>query len=231
MEIQIPNRNNFSICADDFGISERANRNIFHLLDLGKIDRIAIIIDGIINAKDIDKLLRSGCKLDIHLTMGPTGKESNGIFWRSLKFLLNYSFNGGSARNMEKKWDDQIKKFKKLFGKYPDGVNSHEHIHFFPPYFKKVLALSAKFEIPYIRFGNHRPPKFKSLISKILNFLHAINSPSFSKSIAVSSERMISLDWIMLKENEILTHPGEGVTEIVCHPERAEEFVFIRKIF
>ena len=29
--------------------------------------------------------------------------------------------------------EEFAEKFKEIFGKNPDGINSHEHVHFFPP--------------------------------------------------------------------------------------------------
>lgn len=231
--MQISNRKNIIISADDFGMSERANRNILFLVSIGKIDRIAIMMSGSFSEKDLASITKSGVKLDIHLTLDSNtcaDPKTPPLLSRSVKFLKNYMSGKYRRAVVAKKWEDQIKKFYEAIGKYPDGINSHEHVHFFPPFFKIVAELQNKFPIPYLRFGNKEILTQKNKVGKILKFLRNFNQTNFKKTAFTSSEKLVSLDWIQNLDG-FLDNPPEGTIEIVCHPHRAEEFVLLKDNF
>lgn len=218
---------------DDFGISRKANDNILRFLNAGEIDRISIMTHGIISQEEIGELLSSDVKLDIHLDLkneiNPSRKLSDSAIRRIFIFLAD-SFSGKiTPVKMEKQWDGQIRYFQKIFLKSPDGINSHEHIHFFPPYFKTVLKLSKKYGINYIRLGKE-PYKGKSLVSLILDWLRKINLKSFNESGMDSSDITISFDWINNFNDFLENCPKNKAIEMIFHPERDEEMLFLEKI-
>lgn len=231
--MQISNRNNLTIAADDFGMNERANRNILFLVSMGKIDRVAVMTEGAFTEKELDELARSGVKLDIHLDLTShtnSAEEVPCLFFRISGFLKDYLIGKYRTSQVSPQWEAQIEKFRGLFGKYPDGINSHEHVHFFPPFFKIITHLQEKYPIPYLRFGNRTILPNKSRISKLLSILRKIDLPRFQQSAFASSDHLISLDWIDNLDSFFNTLPM-GTTEIVCHPHRAEEFVLIKDNF
>lgn len=234
MEIPISNRSNITVAADDFGISERATRNILFLISLGKIDRVSVMIDGIYTEKEISELIHSGVKIDIHLTINALQnsekRKEMGNIYRLNHFCWNFILGKTTSQKVEQSWTSQIEKFYKIFGRYPDGINSHEHVHFFPPYFKIVLSLQEKYFIPYVRFGNNDYKTYHSLNGFIISLLKRVNIKSFTASPSVSSEHLVSLDWIK-NLKQFLSELPEGKTEIVCHPERAQEFVSMKEEF
>lgn len=232
MEMEISNRKNLILAADDFGASERANRNILFLISMGKIDRVAIMTNGQMTEKEIGELSQSGVKLDIHLdlTSKNNGEKTPIFHVRIGKFIWDYLFGKYASKKVELEWSEQIEKFKELFGKYPDGINSHEHIHFFPTFFKIILKLQEKYPIPYLRFATDSVLKAKSPVSLVLRTLRKISYKKFASSDFVSSNHLISLDWIENIE-EFLDKPPMGSIEIVCHPHRAEEFVLTKDNF
>ena len=59
--------NNLIISADDFGVSEKANRAILELARDKKIDRTSVMMGGKISKDEVKDLLESGVKIDIHL--------------------------------------------------------------------------------------------------------------------------------------------------------------------
>jgi predicted glycoside hydrolase/deacetylase ChbG (UPF0249 family) len=157
-------------------------------------------------------------------------KERSGALLRSFEFIGKILIGKVSPKKVKADWDSQIIRFKEIFGKNPDGMNSHEHVHFFPPFFKVMLDLQDKYLIPYIRFGDSIDTRHHKMIGHLLHWLHLINQKSCVKNGYVSSNSFISLDWID-DMDAFLATPPEGTVEIACHPEKAKDFVKIKKYF
>lgn len=225
-------RKNLIIAADDFGIGSQANQNILKLIQAGKIDRVGVMVNGNISSHEILELKNSRVLLDIHLELDeikPSKRKlKDGILKRSANFLVKYLSGKISSGIAEIEWEKQIQRFKEIFERNPDGINSHQHIHFFPVYFKVILKLAQKFEIPYFRFGKNGLIKSKNNIFRILIQLH--KKDSRIPAVLDSSDFLVSLDWIKDMEN-FLNNLPQGKTEIVCHPEKKEEFEIIMKYF
>lgn len=225
-------RKKLIISADDFGISLRANERILSLVQKGKIDRVGILANGTISQEEISVLISSNISLDIHLELNDLKSSRRrlreGVFKRSVQFIFKYLNGRVSAGVAEIEWEKQIKKFREIFARNPHGINSHEHLHFFPAYFKIAARLSQKFQIPYLRFGNNGLLKAKNGIGQILKHFHKKDSQLAANF--ESSEYLVSLDWIKNIESFLLKLP-RGKIEIVCHPEREIEFEIISKYF
>lgn len=221
--------NNIIISVDDFGISQKANENILKLVETGKIDRLAVMVHGNIRQEDVARLLASGILLDLHADVrsdiNPKRKLKDGATKRVLLFILNYMMGNNRPKHIEKRFEEQIQAFQALFKKNPDGLNTHEHVHFFPPYFNVLLRLSQKYDIPHIRFGKESPHS-KTPVSLIIYMLRKLNMKSFMKSGRVSSDMMFSFDWIK-DFRDLEKHGPNKKIEIIFHPERDEEMHFL----
>jgi predicted glycoside hydrolase/deacetylase ChbG (UPF0249 family) len=235
-------RKNLIISADDFGKSELANRNILRLAETGKLDRVSVMIEGDMSEEEVKKLLATGVKLDIHLELVWQKRRRNLLeditVRQGIVFLVNYIWGDwpvpehprSGAKTARKEWGAQIEKFQKIFGRYPDGINSHEHTHYFPVYFKIALKHAKQFEIPYIRFGKEGLVGNWCLTKYIINCTKFLDRKKFLKSTLSSSEYLASLDWIN-NLDEFLRELPSGRTELTCHPEREEEMELINKYF
>jgi chitin disaccharide deacetylase len=227
------NRKNIIISADDFGKSKLANRNILFLAQTGKLDRVSVMADGSFNDEEISQIKKTGVKLDIHLELAWQKKRRDKIKDNTARqgiiFLVNH-FGSSRRKKVGEDWVNQVKKFQKIFGQYPDGINSHEYVHLFPAYFKIALGLGKKFDISYIRFAKRDLLGGKNMARTILNNLRRWNKRNFSASGLESSDYFVSFDW-MKNLGEHLKNFPEGKTEIACHPERTEEFIAISKYF
>jgi predicted glycoside hydrolase/deacetylase ChbG (UPF0249 family) len=224
-------RNRLIVSADDFGISSQANKNILHLVSLGKIDRVAVMVDGDVSLDEIGLLIKSGVKLDVHLEMNRSSvenraKQANATFPRLLRFFFLYISGGVGTLETERLWENQITKFHQLFEKLPDGINSHEHIHYFPPFFRITCALREKYAIPYIRFAMKRIVPYSSLRALIIDRLRKINQRSSSRTPSLSSDYMTSLNW-MPDMDDLMNRFQHGSIEVVCHPEMNAEYHYI----
>lgn len=220
------------ISADDFGISRLASENILKLAKRGSIDCVEVMMSKNISSSYVEELLASGVGINIHLHLVKdrldfwqehARKLEGGAIVRGLKFLAKYALGITSAKNVEDEWRKQIKEFIRVFGRIPDGVSSHEHIHFFPPYFDCLLRLCQEFGISYVRFGKKNFAN-SSVIAKILNWLREKNLRNFHKAGLDSADLLISFDWVDDLNLILKDSPGKALKEIIFHPEKSSEF-------
>jgi len=229
-------KQNIILTADDFGKSELANRNILALAKLGKLDRVSVMANGDFAPEEIEELVKTDVALDIHFELAWQKKRriilKASAVKRGANFLVNY-FRPGSeyaAKNVYDEYETQIEKFRKLFGRLPVGINSHEYVHYFPSYFRVALRLAKKFDIPYIRFAAKGVLREKNIVGLTLMSLRWLDEKNFREAGLKSSDYFISLDWIE-NMNHFLKNIPEGKIEIACHPEREDEFELIDKYF
>jgi len=224
------------VSADDFGISQIANKNILALVHKNKLDRVEIMVSDNLKPEQIQGLLSSGIKLDIHLHLAKDELDywqnnprviDSGVVKRMLSFLYNFFFGKGTPGKVEQEWEQQIIDFQKKVGRVPDGVSSHEHIHFFSPYFNVLLKLCDKYKISYVRLGKLSFKINSSKVSTILNWLKERNQAKFKKYQIDTSDLMVSFDWIGNFDAFLDTLPDNKVTEVVFHPELKNEFDFL----
>ncbi len=221
------NRKKIILSADDFGISAKANSRILELASLGKIDRVSAMMGShrSFTQEEIVSLMHYGIKIDIHLDLPDfnVNRKHTGIFSRI--FLLTYLHLTGkiNKKKTAASWKKQIELFKECFGKYPDGINSHEYLHFFSPYFQIAHNLQNKYNIPFIRLGKRDVLHFKDSRHFILRLMRYLISKKCALQNIISSDHMVSLDWIGDIEDFAKNLP-QGSTEIVCHPEKDQEY-------
>ena len=226
------------ISADDFGKSESANKNILRLAETGKLDRISVMIEGDFEEKDIEKIMAAGVKLDIHFELIWQKRRRNLLWDNTLRqgivFLVNYLWGDwpvpahprSGVVSVSQEWKGQIEKFRRIFGRTPDGISSHEHVHYFPAYFSIALELADRYKIPFVRFGKKGFVGERNSVYLILKVMRWLNKKKFSHSKISSSDYFASLDWIGNIQDFLRKIPN-GNVEIACHPERKEEYNFI----
>jgi len=224
-------KNNIIISADDFGASAQANSNIIKLIEKGVIDRVAIIINGNISEREIKILKKSDVKLDLHLELFSYKKYAlkRSTSKRVINFCIKYLRGDFSRLKVKQIWTEQIQEFEDIFNKKPDGLNSHEHIHLFPPFFSITCQLAKKYKIRYIRIGKNGQPLINKMVRYILQILFLKNKRTLRKFPNLnSSNYLISLDWII--KDKKYSNFLKNKTELVCHPERGEEYLFLKKL-
>jgi predicted glycoside hydrolase/deacetylase ChbG (UPF0249 family) len=156
-------------------------------------------------------------------------KRSSALF-RSIEFCLKVITGKISPNKVSQDWEAQVEKFQEIVGQYPDGINSHEHVHFFPPFFKVALKLKNKYAIPFIRFGDTAKLENPSMVAYIIHIMRIIDRKMFKKNTFMTTSSLVSLDWI--KDVESFSKSSKkGDVEIVCHPEIAKDFSHIQRYF
>ena len=230
-------REQLIIVADDYGIRE-ASEPILALAQAGKLDRVAVMVNYA-TPEQARELARTGVKLDIHLELidllhaGESGH--GGAIGRGLNFLWRFVSGAASARNAEMVWREQLEKFRMLFGRLPDGLDSHEHVHFFPRYFQVYLKLAHEYEIPYVRFSEHGMIERRRPVAWILQSLWQMCQRSFRLRGAdgcprTTSDYLVSYDWIDDFDRFLESLPM-GSVEVVFHPEKPSEQAIIDRYF
>ncbi len=226
-------RSKLILTADDYGIRE-TSRPILHLAREGKLDRVAVLIHFTTPEEAAD-LLETGVKIDLHLELIDFLKSGTNVrgsaFFRGMSFTWRYLTGQVTARHAEEQWQVQIERFRELFGRLPDGLNSHEHIHYFPKFFRVFLGLAEQYGIGYVRFGrqgmfNHT----NTFVGRILSVLWRRTRDMHAKMPLPTSDYMMSLDWLSDPKRFFETVPA-GTVELVVHPEREDEYRLIREYF
>lgn len=222
--------------ADDYGIRDTVRR-ILPLVEAGKLDRVAVMTHYCTPA-DAAALAATNVKIDVHLDlielMGRGAEAGHGTLRRGLHFTARRFMGYVPAAAVLAEWRSQIVRFHELFGRYPDGLNSHEHVHFFPSFFPLTIALVHEFRVPYVRFGMRGMllTLHHSVIGHILNQLARTNHRRFAQASLATSTYLVSLDWVHGKERffrALESLPVGETVELVVHPEREREFDFIQR--
>ena len=219
---------NTIITADDFGIGKRANEKILELAELGKLQRVGIMVHGIMTSDEMRRLIETKVSLDVHLDIlhqfgDERHKRTGKLFSRVLDFFTKLFKGKVTTRSTYTDWKNQIELFRKIVGKNPDGINSHEHIHFFPTLFTAALKLREEYQIEFIRLGKHTYPRIHTPVSMILSSMRMIDIKRLKESNATSTDYLLSIDWIKDLES-FRKNRVSGTTEIVCHPELKADF-------
>ena len=138
-----------------------------------------------------------------------------------MAFSKNYLLGKIKTSAVKKDWTAQLEKFHAIFGKYPDGMNSHEHVHFFPPYFKIISALAQKSKITYVRFGKKDFLQADNFVSLVIFGLKKINRRRFLAAGFDSADFLISFDW--LKE-DALRETNPHTKEFACLTDKDADY-------
>lgn len=224
------------VSVDDFGIRNVAEA-ILPLAKEGKVDRVSVLINYVTSQSQVEELKATGVKIDLHLELIDLIKSGEDVegsaLFRGVNFFVRYAFGMVNATNVERSWVAQIEKFKEVFGRYPDGLNSHEHVHYFPRFFRVALGLCNRYHIPFIRFARKGILEEKSsAVARILAFLWHKDASYYvaTTSLLETPDFFVSYDWISDFESFYQSLP-DGKTEIVFHPERDDEYKIIESRF
>jgi predicted glycoside hydrolase/deacetylase ChbG (UPF0249 family) len=148
------------LCADDYGISPGVNAGIRELIVRGRINATSIMVAApYFNSDEAAALdtLNSGEKradLGLHVTLTAPFSPLSADFspLRKSRFLsLNDVLRGAVARRLQSEWliteiATQLRAFIEVFGRPPDFVDGHQHVHLFPQIrdaFFRVVAQGA----------------------------------------------------------------------------------------
>lgn len=219
------------IVADDYGIRETSAPTLA-LVEAGVIDRVAVLV-RFVSGTDVQRLVKTGVKIDIHLELirllGRGEYEGDSSLKRLWNFVWHVLRGDVTPRTVGAEWREQIALFQKQFGHLPDGMNSHEHVHFFPLFFLEFLKIAQEHGIQYIRFGSRRvlgSARFR-VAQTVISILHKLNRYFSRNRSFLTSDYLTSVDWIDDAHRFVRDLPS-GRIELVAHPERPYEAALLR---
>lgn len=134
------------LCADDYGISPSVNSGIRELIARGRLNATSVMVAaphlGAIEAGALKRLNESDKRaaLGLHVTLtGPFKPLTAGFApLRAGAFLpLNEMLRAAASRRLkpallEAEIAAQVRAFEHAFGRLPDFLDAHQHVHLFP---------------------------------------------------------------------------------------------------
>lgn len=156
--------NRLRVTADDFGLHPSVNRGIASLAASGRIDRISVMAHQGACREGLSEMSSGGVELGIHLVfvdeaplrgdlLGPY-LDADGRLPRSYRklfqmALLDARFPELLAREAEAQMNQLLDEGVKVL-----HVNSHQHVHLFPPIWRALLPRFQSWRLP-VRAAAH----------------------------------------------------------------------------
>lgn len=138
-----------SICADDYGVDPAVDRAIVDLAGRGRLSATSILVDARIEPDSIAALQPLDIDVGLHLNFTEVlGDLPTGAVMPLGQLILR-----SHARWLSRQWvrsniERQLGRFESLFGRSPDYVDGHLHIHQLPIIRDELLAALSARELP-----------------------------------------------------------------------------------
>ncbi len=226
------------INADDLGIAPGVNRGIVEAHLNGVLNSTSLMVNASFTEDAVRKVrqlpdLRVG--LHISLIGGkpvcsakelPTLTDQDGYFpKRGINLIWKLITGRVRLNDIAKEIRAQIE-LMKSFGFKIAHIDSHDHVHLFPPIMNIIIPLAKEFKISRIRianqaiFVNRKLPQI--LKSNLLSFLSYYSK----KGLVNNNISFCEHSWGFAESGNldekaltrIIHSLGEGVNEVFCHP-------------
>jgi hypothetical protein len=146
------------LCADDYGISPAVNSAIRELILRGRLNATSVMTAAPHNdAKEASALahLNSSGKhaaLGLHITLTAPFKPlsedfaplSDGLFLPMQTMMHRAMIRRLNAERLTREIAHQVRAFIEAFGRPPDFIDGHQHVHLFPQVRDAVLQVAAE---------------------------------------------------------------------------------------
>ena len=121
------------VCADDFGIAPRSSKAILRLAEIRAISAITVLVDGESTAEHASGVRALSPEVTVGLHFSLTEKLQGHAFGTLGSLLLRtYVFRKIDRVRLLGEIGRQCDRFETLFGRPPDFVDGHEHVHQLP---------------------------------------------------------------------------------------------------
>jgi len=146
------------LCADDYGISPGVNGAIRDLVARGRLNATSAMVVAPsfdrIEASSLDRLNAGGKQVAVglHVTLTAPfvplspgyGPLRDNAFLPLPAMLQRALLRGLSRDGLEAEIDAQIRAFSEMFGRAPDFIDGHQHVHLFPQVRDALLAVARR---------------------------------------------------------------------------------------
>ena len=138
-----------AICADDFGVDPAVNDAIVELAGQARLTATSVLVDARITAASVRSLQMLDLDIGLHLNftevLGDLGASDVMPLGQLIGFAHLRRLPGDwLLRNIER----QLHRFEDLFGRAPDYVDGHLHIHQLPQVREVLVQQLAARELP-----------------------------------------------------------------------------------
>ena len=228
------------LCADDYGISPGVNDAIRKLIIGGRINATSVMVvaphfnSGEAAALDRVNAVEKRAAIGLHVTLTSPFQPLSANFspLRNGRFLpFKNLLKGATARRLRSEFliaeiGKQLRSFADIFGRPPDFLDGHQHIHLFPQIRDAFLRVVAQ-EAPHAWVrqcgrakSGRRLHDYKSLTLEILSIgfrrkakrLGIATNPAFAGTYGFSSRA----NFARIFSRFLSGLPDGGL--IMCHP-------------
>lgn len=186
--------------ADDFGMSSGVNRGIIQAHRDGIVTSTSLMVRGLA-AEEAASLTRENPKISVglHVDLGEwTFRDGEWVCLYQVTSLEDGAAVAEETRN-------QLWQFRKLTGRDPSHLDSHQHVHRDEPIRSVLREVASEISIPLRHFA----PEIR-----YCGEFYGQDGKGFSCHDAITTAALA----------EILARLPEGATELACHPGCDEDF-------
>ena len=192
-------RRTLIVNADDFGLSDGVNRGIIEAHERGIVTSASLMVlrPAAEAAAERGREHRR-LSLGLHLDLGEWAYD--GQDWFLAHRVIPLDDPAVVAAELER----QLDAFRRLVGRDPTHMDSHQHVHLDEPVRSAAVALASRLDVPLRHFGAG---------IQYSGHFYGQTARGVRVPEAISVESLIA----------ILTNLPEGQTELGCHPGRGVE--------
>jgi len=223
--------------ADDFGYFDSVSRGIIEAARCGTVTATGILANSINLERQIEELSTlPGLDVGVHLnlTFGrPCSKtlriqfdQKEGLFPSKFKLIQSLLSRTIKVSTVKSEWRAQIMRCIS-FGLEIQFLNSHEHIHMFPPLYNAACELAIEFNIQHVRYTTAEWGEnllldglTRNIIISILGILTRRHQVSNVSMFGLKASGKLNLKYL---ERRLRTLPTGGIYELMCHPGRLDQ--------
>jgi predicted glycoside hydrolase/deacetylase ChbG (UPF0249 family) len=219
--------------ADDLGLTVGVNDGIFDAHDLGILTSASLFATAPASADAIRRARRRSIGIGVHLALVdgaptlpartvPTLVTGDGRFRQSWRPFLAACLQGRvSLEDVERELSAQIVRVQAA-GIAVTHLDTHKHVHLYPPVFAIVARLAARFGIAVVRMPYERGSWMNALL-----WVWAQQNYRLAARLGLRTPHFIGrIDTGVLTRSSLhtmLRSARPGVTELMVHPGYADE--------
>lgn len=138
-----------AICADDFGVDPAVNDAIVELAGRGRLTATSVLVDASVKGTSAHALQMLDLDIGLHLNFTEVlGDLASGDVMSLGQLIVRAHLRRLSHRWVLDNIERQLSRFEDLFGRAPDYVDGHLHVHQLPQIREALVQQLAARELP-----------------------------------------------------------------------------------